>query len=744
MGDLSKGTTFIDGATQVDAASLHALVEGATLQPDAITGKTASSSLASGDKFLVHDASDSALRSVQFSVLSSEISALTTVGSIRKNVAQSHAFAVGDVVRVKADGTAYEKAQAILKSVSFATSDVNTSTNRITLPTNTISNGEPVILSSSGVLPAPLVQGSRYFCKKIDPTTAELYTDSGLTTIVDITDVGSGTHSIYNELERAVAVGIVVSAPDSSNFTVVFGGEATGLPATMTAGKVYYLSSSSAGAITATPPSAFASTVQPVIVATSTSSGIVFGLADKPVAYNSIRSEHVADKAIGRSQLSSEITQLIDRNIGSDRQTVLRGRKDANGVADFLEPGTGLQVVLKASVSEPCLISFANGFDDTNGYNFAEKITSDQNFDSLPASSEVFLYADRTGPGAITYSWTFNAPEYGYAKSIYRNRHAFPRLHATSTENGVTGSASSETAGSEAWKAFNGEVSSGWKSAAVGTQWIRLQSNYSKVVNRYSIRIDAGTTTGAPTAWDFQGSNNGTVWDTLDSRSGITWSSVATVGDVKTFECSNTDGYLYYRLNITSNLGVVGPRIADLTLCEAVDHYYVIPDGEMYYWNGSTWTKKNRVFVGEARTGASSVSSGSSSAGVFTYAIRGIYVSTVQSFTAGNAAVPLASAIGTNWTNVELFYRENGFYTFSRSDLSPASADNLIRAEIGYLSDAAQNATSTLGGSPRFERLYSSIVAAGADVTTDTRSLVANGASTTTYCEAFLVARRAF
>lgn len=740
MGDLNRGNTFVDGSTEVDAASLHELVEGATLKSEAITDKSSTSSLASGDKFLIYDASENGLRSVQYSVLASAVSASTTVGAIRKAVVASHSFAVGDVVRFKSDGTGYELATAELKNCDFATSDVNTSTNRVTLPTNTVTNGEQVILSSSGTLPAPLVTGTRYYAKRIDATTFEFYTDSGLTSIVDLTDTGSGTHTLYNELERNHTVGIVTAAPDSSNFTVTISGEATGLPATLTAGKVYFVDPTTAGDLTATPPLELGKVVQPVLLALTTSSGIVFQHVATPIAADSVRTEHIAPKAIGRTELADAVTQLLDRNLGSDRQTVLSGRRDSTtGVANFLEAGTGLQVVLKATTTDPCIISFANGFNDTYGYNFIEKLTTDKNFDSLTASSELFLYVDRDTAGTLTYSFTNRSPEYGFVKSVYRNRHAYPRLYAADSENGLTVTSSGAASGQQAYKAFNGEQATYWEASTTGAgSYLQCQYTYGKVINRYALQCDA--TSRAPTAWTLEGSNNGSSWTTIDTRSSQTWSST---NEVKTYDTSNTTSYTYYKITFTTiQGGSVACRIANLALCEAVNHYYSIPEGIMYYHDGSSWSAVTRVFVGEVRTGASTVSAGSTTLGVFTYAIRGLYVSPLFTI-AGNSAYPLVSAIGTPYQDSDVFFRENQFYTWNKSEFATTSND-AVRTEVGYLLDDSATATNTLGGDVRLERLYTSVVIPGPNVTSDAHKLTSNGASSTTFGEAYVVTRRLF
>jgi hypothetical protein len=74
----------------------------------------------------------------------------------------------------------------------------------------------------------------------------------------------------------AESIGIVSARPDASNFTVQFGGRITGLSG-LTAGEAHFLSET-AGAITATAPTATDAVVKPVLIADSTTSGFIFNM----------------------------------------------------------------------------------------------------------------------------------------------------------------------------------------------------------------------------------------------------------------------------------------------------------------------------------------------------------------------------------------------------------------------------------------------------------------------------------
>jgi hypothetical protein len=66
------------------------------------------------------------------------------------------------------------------------------------------------------------------------------------------------------------------------------------------------------------------------------------------------------------------------------------------------------------------------------------------------------------------------------------------------------------------------------------------------VLSAYTMLARSGDAGGAPTAWTFQGSNNGTDWTTLDTRTG---QNIATK---QTYSLSNTTGYRYCRWSVSA------------------------------------------------------------------------------------------------------------------------------------------------------------------------------------------------
>ena len=83
-------------------------------------------------------------------------------------------------------------------SVTFdAATDIDTSLNRIIIGANEYANGDPVVYNiGSGSLIGGLTNDQTYYVKKVGISSVELYTNYGLTNILDIISTGSGTQSL--------------------------------------------------------------------------------------------------------------------------------------------------------------------------------------------------------------------------------------------------------------------------------------------------------------------------------------------------------------------------------------------------------------------------------------------------------------------------------------------------------------------------------------------------------------------
>lgn len=89
-------------------------------------------------------------------------------------------------------------ADAVSSTEEFATTDVKTETDRIAV-VNDIATASLIRFSSTAALPSPLVAGTAYYAIKIDSETIEVATTpvkAAAEEAIDITDVGSGTHTL--------------------------------------------------------------------------------------------------------------------------------------------------------------------------------------------------------------------------------------------------------------------------------------------------------------------------------------------------------------------------------------------------------------------------------------------------------------------------------------------------------------------------------------------------------------------
>lgn len=117
-----------------------------------------------------------------------------------------------------------------------------------------------------------------------------------------------------------------------------------------------------------------------------------------------------------------------------------------------------------------------------------------------------------------------------------------------STTNGITITTYSEWSTNYGWKVADKNSSTGWQQyQAGGTGWVRFQFPSAKTVTQYAIQ-GSSTTGYCASAWDFQGSNDGSSWTTLDSRSSQSFGS----SEKKTFTPTSTGSYTYYRVSVTT------------------------------------------------------------------------------------------------------------------------------------------------------------------------------------------------
>jgi hypothetical protein len=125
---------------------------------------------------------------------------------------------------------------------------------------------------------------------------------------------------------------------------------------------------------------------------------------------NSIQSKHLAPQSISRDKLTNY-------NFNTVRQTVLSGRVDSDGYANFIETSGSLSCDLKAS-TDPVIVSFSSGFDELGSLDYISKIDIDQNgcWTGLPASNVSYLYAERNATtGVVSYGHSLVPTQYSHA-----------------------------------------------------------------------------------------------------------------------------------------------------------------------------------------------------------------------------------------------------------------------------------------------------------------------------------------
>lgn len=121
-----------------------------------------------------------------------------------------------------------------------------------------------------------------------------------------------------------------------------------------------------------------------------------------------------------------------------------------------------------------------------------------------------------------------------------------PIMTGPNTPSGAA-SASSNSGGAEAWRAFRQSFSQGsWGASDTSMpQWIQYQFPSKTVVNEYTFLFTF--TTSQAVAWSFQGSNDGVAWVTLDSKSFVP------SGTLFSGTFTNATAYFYYRVYWTVN-----------------------------------------------------------------------------------------------------------------------------------------------------------------------------------------------
>lgn len=216
---------------------------------------------------------------------------------------------------------------------------------------------------------------------------------------------------------------------------------------------------------------------------------------------------------------------------------------------------------------------------------------------SVPTSTDD-LYANNF---TITINGTYTVQTIrNTASPVLVPNIATPAMTSNVTPSG-TAFASSVNGVNSAWLAFNqdGLGTTFWQSGVANTGILGYQFPSGKVIKRYCVKAITTTTPSIPTAWTFQGSNDGTTYTTLET---VTAAGIPLGGNYTSGILANTTSYTYYRLNITAvtTLGSQ-PSIADFEMTESIGTVLGgVTNGQFIYANGGnlTCTAVQAIVVG--------------------------------------------------------------------------------------------------------------------------------------------------
>ncbi|WP_443113322.1 hypothetical protein [Herbaspirillum seropedicae] len=142
-------------------------------------------------------------------------------------------------------------------------------------------------------------------------------------------------------------------------------------------------------------------------------------------------------KAIGAASAAFELLNPVPVIAGAAppvRQTVLSGSVDANGYANFLSAGSGLNVSVVAS-STPLELTAANGTSDRKA-----AVSANQTI-GVTANATNYLYADIASDGTAIFGATTVAPVYQYGGAGSSASGAFVFNYGRMTQTVGNGSA---------------------------------------------------------------------------------------------------------------------------------------------------------------------------------------------------------------------------------------------------------------------------------------------------------------
>lgn len=357
--------------------------------------------------------------------------------------------------------------------------------------------------------------------------------------------------------------------------------------------------------------------------------------------------------------------------LGSNRQTVLSG-PSSGSYASCLTSGTGLTVGINGSVT-PVELSFADGFS-SGPLDYYESIsTNASDAWTLPANATSYLYVERTSAGQLAYGSTQTKPVYGDAGAYYTQLVVEVYDYHASTNPGNHGASLNEIAitldtGSGGPQTLTYTVSS-TEAYDSRTNGVPFYWNHASYFNKSNLNDNATSYSTTNSTLFMYGPT-----EPSPARPGmgdwarflITLSNSLPAGGVTlTVNLGDTAGHtpvtvsVYavtgtynkaQHLNVRTNtgltlLGSVSPGgdittateytvFEDKSLEVAVEDSFKfnIQQMKMYKQVGDSLVNTNVVFVGEATTNATSVTS------LVSYAYRGFFIAPTQIHNGSNTS----------------------------------------------------------------------------------------------------------
>lgn len=112
--------------------------------------------------------------------------------------------------------------------------------------------------------------------------------------------------------------------------------------------------------------------------------------------------------------------------------------------------------------------------------------------------------------------------------------------------------------------------------------WLKYKLPIGVRVTNYSLTVPEGNANRNPTNWTLQGSNNDSTWTTVHTVTGNTWTSDY---EVQNFTVSSPNYYLYYKLDITDNVGNVGnTQLAEWKIDYTSGADLLLPDSDLTHY----------------------------------------------------------------------------------------------------------------------------------------------------------------